>query len=305
MVNSSLDATLQNSSNRLETKQVCALSKETLEKRLRTIGELNSKLLKMHYGDVPVLPNDVRVLVVESRQLLHRAGRDYELSLFCKSEAEESLQVHSDIQRQASVRSSSSSSTCVGPCVHVGADVASRLRSAPLSERASIVTSLPASALQPTVWTVSNPTLCSVGVNCASVYPDAVSLSSSQSWVHATRDLSDMALKILKEAKHTNEFAEQVLASVVHEVQAGPVRDRKLKGGATGESQVSVTQANRLLQYYNLPPIEIEPGVAFVSLQQVVDASTRSLAPRIQDRVRTKLMYKLSRHIEDVETKTN
>ena len=257
------------------------------------LGRLNAKLRSVHYAENPPPEREVSGLVKEARALYLQAALDARTA-----ENQDRLDLDNTrlsriaaYSRHVAKHTMTPNTMCPGPCVHVPratvpellrelTDIHGPNRTDAVKKLSSTLSSITADTPP------SAPRLCeSTGIPCVAARFDQS--NDVRNLVVDSNVRSKLAAQILKEATHTRDFAMQVGASRVRELEADSAYhdrlDLDLSGG--GEPRVSTHETVRAFFRQHQLGQAPDTGDIRVALNHV----TNVLAPRVKTHVTTDL----------------
>jgi hypothetical protein len=263
---------------------------------LSSLGKLNSELLTAYYGPSAPSTRHVEHMLKSAQSLYKKAQRDAHQAVNQDrfDEEEHGLTHQAVWARHVAKHTFVPNTLCSGPCVHLThQDINSIL---PLLEdigsekhRPRAVNQLASrlASMTPTSNPL-NPRMCEkTGVPCVVFRVDRNRDSDAIESPPPQR--SPAALQVLKEAKHTLEFAKLVASSQVRELDAGERKFERmeidLKGGGRREANPEAIR-----DFFKMNQLGDVPDTG--DIRVALDSVTSQIAPRARDSVKIDLWSK-------------
>lgn len=263
---------------------------------LSSLGKLNSELLTAYYGTTTPSTRHIEHLLKTAQSLYKRAQRDAHQAVNQDrfDEEEHGLTKQAVWARHVGKHTTIPNTICAGPCVHLSHQdlnsllpILEDLHSDKHRPRAVNQLASQLASMSPTSNPL-NPRVCEkTGIPCVVFRVDRNRDSDAIESPPPKR--SPMALQVLKEAKHTLDFAKLVASSQVRELDANERKFERmefdLKGGGIPESN-----PDSIRNFFKLNQLGSVPDTG--DIRVALDSVTGQIAPRAQNLVRTDLWSK-------------
>ena len=256
---------------------------------LPSLGKLNADLLTAYYGDSTPSTRHIEHMLKTAQSLYGRARHDaYQASNQDRFEDEErNLEREAVWSRHVAKHTTTPNTICTGPCVHMTrADLHSIRNLTGQLQGDSRPTAVKQLASRLANITPSNnklnPRMCEhTGIPCRAAH---VERSRDSDNISAPKKRTHSSQQILREARHTLDFAKLVASSQVRELDATERNVERMDMDMSGGGQPRQSTPDTIRNFFKVNQLGGPPDTG--DIRVALDSLTHRIAPRARDTVK-------------------